>query len=1065
MSKLLKSRRRGRGIEEEDKSSSEGEDLSSDQYSSSEGEGEDEDDYDDDDDDDSDEGDEDESENELSTTGEVTAGSSKHRTVTSKVAAKAAEVVEVIDYQTRQKEVAYTSPALVSESNSKESEKHEPEGHTFEEHTFEEHVSDHNAPQEQDVENREPVEDTEVRPHERRVLEQRAYRRKLAEDPSFVPYVGQFWGHDDRYREDALRPTEDSHHVQLRTPSFAPPADNRSADKRRLGGFTNRAETDYDMLTKQKWTHDGYEELMRLEQVEEQHKRERLERRDLQRVKDERPDRNRSRRSNQERVTGTPDAGASRWQQFSNNIQPTQEWPDLQQAAKPVNKKAAKKLDVNKKERISGTKDRKGSSAEINSHGEKFAKKPAVLNDAIKSDDAKPEAESMKPEEVATVDDKLQQNDRDTSKNETTLNGWGSHTDAEKPAQDSWTSSDTPAKNSDWNSNEDLKADSWGATAVPSENDNSSWQKSFEAPTLPTWGASETTDKGSNGTRKPWASNDEQNQATKVAANSRQKTKKGYLAKKTLQNSDKDLKSDSLRKPTDTMPSSPKPSTTAAPVESAVESRAISKKDTLKQGSEGWSVDASVTTGATDIANIANDANTWTPDKIDQNQSANKPEQSGWGPAVCETTDAGWSSTASWHDIEANKQDNQKSKEPFKGVKEEGGKKNEGTEYASTAWTSWNNASTKAPRRGRGYLSKKKPETDLPEAPTKVEVERNTANDGDSKQNTAAAVNGGKKTALADKTKVIEEHAAEREGRDEESDVEIILEAEAESSWGSSEQILGIPTPPPGAEKDTGKDDGWDGYEGGRGYRSKGKHHDKLNDRPTASWDSTAPAHGSSDWRNKGNDKPASVESSAASINSERHPHQGLPAGGAYVYPQPMLTSPNAPPNIAYIPMASNGGATIPMYPMPFQPMPMPPGAVMANGGASDDGSPYYQPASVPFNATAGQSAAGYEANGMVYYGMNPSAVYPYYYYSAMPMQGSPGMVMQQNPMNSYSNYMEETDEPVDGWGSEPEEPVNDSGWKIEGSPSARHSTSKKTSAKAVNYNAPHYFTSSAYPS
>ncbi|KAI8057185.1 hypothetical protein BDF22DRAFT_669962 [Syncephalis plumigaleata] len=31
------------------------------------------------------------------------------------------------------------------------------------------------------------------------------YRRQLAEDPSFVPHIGTFWGHDDRFMPDGLR--------------------------------------------------------------------------------------------------------------------------------------------------------------------------------------------------------------------------------------------------------------------------------------------------------------------------------------------------------------------------------------------------------------------------------------------------------------------------------------------------------------------------------------------------------------------------------------------------------------------------------------------------------------------------------------------------------------------------------------------------------------------------------------------------------------------------------------------------------------------------------------------
>lgn len=97
---------------------------------------------------------------------------------------------------------------------------------------------------------------------EKTVHELREYRRKLAEDPSFVPYVGLFWGHDDRYREDSLAETRES----------APHFSNASASVKKPSYDRN-----LDPLVHKKWDHSGYEELLRLDEQDERRKREMLE--------------------------------------------------------------------------------------------------------------------------------------------------------------------------------------------------------------------------------------------------------------------------------------------------------------------------------------------------------------------------------------------------------------------------------------------------------------------------------------------------------------------------------------------------------------------------------------------------------------------------------------------------------------------------------------------------------------------------------------------------------------------------------------------------------------------
>ncbi|KAF7724204.1 hypothetical protein EC973_001223 [Apophysomyces ossiformis] len=1050
MSKLLKSRRRGRGIveEEEDNTLSESEELSSEEYSTSD---EEEDEDDEEEDEDEEEDDEDgsegadghEKETELQPAKTVQTATSEHRT--SKAVAEVQEAVEVIDYQT-QKKVVYTRPPVVNENKRADYKSNDREVHQMEES-----ASKSNLVQEQEIEGTERVEEIDGGHHERRILEQRAYRRKLAEDPSFVPYVGLFWGHDDRFREDALRPTEDSPHTPSRKPAFAPPTNNRLADRRHSG----RQAVDYDALLSQKWTHDGYEELMRLEQEEEQRKRQNLERRDLQRARGERTERNernRPRRNNKV----APDAGASRWQQFSGKNQTSNEWPDLQEAAgKPKNKEKQKGVKV-KADTATKLEDREATTTERVAAAKESAEALSVPKDTVEDVDAKPGTEWTGSEAPA--------NDTNIKKNgsleESTPEGWGSPA-KQVSAEHGWTTSIVASNDMDRVQDQKPTDEGWGTPEVSATNDNwtsstvepsNGWQTSFETPVRTSWGEPAKDKNNWNDVQDNWKSKEQYQEHKKPLH------RKGYLSKKSLRTTNETWKDVSLQKPKQYAGKQSAMSDDAKQVESSLESKSVPESDGWGQAPSKWTDDAAATA---EMASLPNGEVPWITDQAEQTQNVSEVVNDGWGSPAPNVAENAWSASAPWDDTEADKEIDRQQKASQKKVEADNWRKVDKTEDATKSWTSWNASST-TPKRTRGYLSQKQPKKEQPMAAPKEEPD--TVNREGAQKTETIAVANEENVASTDKSKVTDERVADREGRDEESDVEIILEAEAESSWGSSEQILGIPTPPPGAEKDSAKDETWEGYGSNRDYRNKGKHRDRFNDRPTASWDSGSPVQGSSDFRAKAADKPTSVESPAASANSTYLAHQGLQPG-PYMYQPPMMANPNGGPNIAYIPMTNNGTTAIPMYPIPFQPMTMGPNAAMPNSSPSEDGTSYYQSASVPFNATAGQSAAGYEANGMVYYGMNPSAIYPYYYYSAMPMQGSPGLMMQQGAMNPYNNYMEESEEPADGWGSEPDETVNDSGWKVEGSPSARHGTSKKSSSKGMNYNAPHYYSSSSYPS
>ncbi|CAI2165665.1 6321_t:CDS:2 [Funneliformis geosporum] len=88
---------------------------------------------------------------------------------------------------------------------------------------------------------------------QKKVLARQEYRKKLAEDPAFVPHLGEFWGHDDRFIKDELKNDFDSHH---RKPPFA---------SRGRGVWGNSP-------PRGRWDHDGFQELMKIEDEEKYRK-------------------------------------------------------------------------------------------------------------------------------------------------------------------------------------------------------------------------------------------------------------------------------------------------------------------------------------------------------------------------------------------------------------------------------------------------------------------------------------------------------------------------------------------------------------------------------------------------------------------------------------------------------------------------------------------------------------------------------------------------------------------------------------------------------------------------
>ncbi|CAG8841477.1 20372_t:CDS:2, partial [Racocetra persica] len=86
---------------------------------------------------------------------------------------------------------------------------------------------------------------------QKKLLARQEYRKKLAEDPAFVPHLGEFWGHDDRFIRDELKNDFDRRPRNL---PFAPKV---------VWGVNE---------PRGRWDHDGFEELMKMEEEERRRK-------------------------------------------------------------------------------------------------------------------------------------------------------------------------------------------------------------------------------------------------------------------------------------------------------------------------------------------------------------------------------------------------------------------------------------------------------------------------------------------------------------------------------------------------------------------------------------------------------------------------------------------------------------------------------------------------------------------------------------------------------------------------------------------------------------------------
>ncbi|KAJ7368712.1 hypothetical protein DFH08DRAFT_928781 [Mycena albidolilacea] len=118
---------------------------------------------------------------------------------------------------------------------------------------------------EQEKEHHQPVASTS-RHTPRSQSARQAYQHRLDSDPSFVPVVGEFWGHDDRLLDKDLRSLSGWWRGRWQGrgrarggPAFPPRGRGRGG----FGPSNNNSVPVADSPVDLAWTHDGYEELQR----------------------------------------------------------------------------------------------------------------------------------------------------------------------------------------------------------------------------------------------------------------------------------------------------------------------------------------------------------------------------------------------------------------------------------------------------------------------------------------------------------------------------------------------------------------------------------------------------------------------------------------------------------------------------------------------------------------------------------------------------------------------------------------------------------------------------------
>jgi hypothetical protein len=115
-------------------------------------------------------------------------------------------------------------------------------------------------------------------PHRRGQTARQAYQERLESDPSYVPTVGEFWGHDDRLLDKDLRSLSGWWRGRWQGGARGRPFGPRGRGRGRDRGDTNAGNDSHSIgeappspqgevpPVDRPWTHDGYEELKRREE-------------------------------------------------------------------------------------------------------------------------------------------------------------------------------------------------------------------------------------------------------------------------------------------------------------------------------------------------------------------------------------------------------------------------------------------------------------------------------------------------------------------------------------------------------------------------------------------------------------------------------------------------------------------------------------------------------------------------------------------------------------------------------------------------------------------------------
>jgi hypothetical protein len=233
---------------------------------------------------------------------------------------------------------------------------------------------------------------------------------------------------------------------------------------------------------------------------------------------------------------------------------------------------------------------------------------------------------------------------------------------------------------------------------------------------------------------------------------------------------------------------------------------------------------------------------------------------------------------------------------------------------------------------------------------------------------------------------------------DSDSDVEIILEAEEEPEWLKREQVLGMTAPNDGAVQlqvahvpvTAQSQSPITSNENSPRSKQVQRQYDSSSPRPessrkyNSSKNARKPRRNFDDnWRQR-DDHHQHEEQQLQYNNNEP----------AMYYPRPMNGT-----NITYVPMIPNANGN-PMYAVSFPMGTSPTGQSISshhddNNRSSSPQQFYPSPPTIGPNGAI-QLPPGYEANGMVYYGMDPSAMYPpqpfYYYAAPLPMGTGPNV-------------------------------------------------------------------------